>query len=481
MSGGIAELFETHDGLGLGALVRGGEVTASELFEEAVRRTEATNPTLNFLSHAAFEEGRRMAADPNLPDGPFKGVPWLVKELATMWEGLPLTNACSYFKDMVAPLDQETVKRTKQAGFVLLGKSNAPELGWALTTEPALYGPTRSPWNPEHTAGGSSGGSAAAVAARVLPIAEASDGGGSIRAPASICGTVGLKISRGRSTLAPVIADFWYGGAVFFCLSRTVRDTAAYLDAAGGSLPGDPYHKPKPERPFLEEASTDPGTLKIAMVDTAPEGCTPLDNEVKTAVANAAKQLASLGHTVEPEAIPYDFWQLFNIYTRITAVQTAGWLLGMQELVGRPLTQSDVAPLYWTMIQTGKSISGVEHSNDVEQLRLACREVVTRMSAYDVWLMPVVPMTPRKLGYYDMSLDADTYNATVMGPDCTYTAPFNATGQPGISLPLHWTADGLPVGVQFVGMEGDEATLLRLAGQLEQAMPWKDRVPPIHA
>jgi len=481
MTGGISELYGSLDGLGLAELVKKGDVTPSEIMEEAIRRAEAVNGELNFLTYRAYEEGRRMAADPALPDGPFKGVPWLVKEIATSWKGLQTTNACPYFKDVVADGDAEVVTRTKKAGFTLLGKSNSPEAGWALSAEPKMYGATLNPWNTAHTPGGSSGGSAAAVAARVLPLAEASDGGGSIRVPAANSGLVGLKPARGRITMAPYQADFFYGGVTFLCVSRSVRDTAAYLDVIGGPLPGDAYYADMPATPYLDEVSKDPGKLKVAMVTVSPDGCTPIDAEVKAGVENAARLLESLGHEVTPEAVPYDFWQVYNTYTRIAAVGTAIWFLGSEGLVGRPATREDMEPLYWTTILKGKGISGVEHAGDIENLRLMCRDIVGRMAAYDVWLMPTAPMVPRKIGYYDMSLDVDAYNETIMGPDCAFTAPFNAAGLPAISLPLHWTKSGLPVGIQFVGRDLAEGTLLRLAGQLEQAQPWKDRLPPLNA
>jgi amidase len=342
-----------------------------------------------------------------------------------------------------------------------------------------LYGVTKNPWDTSRTPGGSSGGAAAAVAARVLPIAEASDGGGSIRVPASHSGLVGLKPGRGRISMAPAVADFWYGGALFFCLTRSVRDSAAYLDAVNGSLPGEPYYAPKPATPFLEEVSTSPGKLKIAMVTESPEGCTPMDSEVAAAVQATGKLLEELGHTVDAQPIPYDFWAINDRYTRITALQTAAWIDAMGAFVGRPPEEEELAPLYWSMIEIGRAISGIEHSNDVEAMRMMGRDMVGKMAAYDVWLMPAIPVPARKHGWYDMSLDADTYNKTRMGPDCVFSAPINASGQPAISLPLHMSAGGLPIGVQFVGRELDEATLLRLAGQLEKAVPWKDRKPAI--
>jgi len=469
--------YGDYDGRGLAELVRNKEISPGEIMEEAIRRAEALNPALNFLTVDAFDEGRRMAADPALPDGPFKGVPWLVKELGTAWQGQPMTNGCPYMKDLVAPFDSHAVTLTKAAGFTLLGKSNAPELGWALACEPRLFGTTRNPWDVSRTPGGSSGGAAAAVAARVLPIAEASDGGGSIRVPASHSGLVGLKPSRGRISMAPAVVDFWYGGAIFFCLSRSVRDTAAYLDAINGSLPGEPYYAPKPATPFLAETRTAPGKLNIALVAESPEGCTALDSEVAEAVQATGILLEELGHTVEAQPIPYDFWPLNDLYTRITSLQTAGWIDAMGGFVGRPPEGDELAPLYWSMIEKGRAISGVAHSNDIEAMRMICRDMVGKMAGYDAWLMPAIPVPAREHGWYDMSLDVESYNKTRMGPDCAFSVPMNASGQPAICLPLHTSAGGLPIGMQFVGRDHDEATLLRLAAQLEKALPWKDRKP----
>jgi amidase len=229
--------------------------------------------------------------------------------------------------------------------------------------------------------------------------------------------------------------------------------------------------------PFLDEAGTPPGKLKIALVATSPEGCTPLDGEVAEAVQATAKLLQELGHNVEAEAIPYDFWPLMEIYMRISAVQTAGWIDYMGTEVGRAPEGDELEPLYWSMVEKGRAISGVEHSDDIETMRMICRDMVGKMAAYDAWLMPSIPVPAREHGWYDMSLDVETYNKTRMLPDCAFAAPMNAAGQPAISLPLHSTKGGLPIGMQFVGGERDEAVLLRLAGQLEEALPWKGRKP----
>ena len=471
--------YGEYDALGLAELVKSKQVTAREVIDEAIRRAEAVNPELNFLNHKAYDLAREAADDPKLPDGPLKGVPWLVKDLATAWTGQPVTNCCPYLKDVVAPSDSETLRRMKAAGMIPFAKTTSPEQGWAISTESSMFGITRSPWNTERTPGGSSGGSAAAVVTRVLPMAEASDGGGSIRVPAANCGLVGLKPARGRISLAPAVADFWYGGATFLCVSRTVRDTAVLLDVTGGHLPGEPYQIPQPARPYLEEAGADPGKLRIAMVTDTPDHGTPVDPQVKQAVSDAGTLMESLGHTVDPQPVPYDFWPLYKAYTEIIAVQTAAFFAGMAAVVGREATQDDMAPFYWTMIEKGRSFSGVDHSNQVETMRQMCRGFLGEMAAFDAWLMPTVPMLPRGHGYYDMSLDVDAYDGTLMGPDCCFTAPFNASGSPAISVPMSMSDDGLPIGVQFVGRDCDEATLIRIAAQIETARPWIDRKPGI--
>ena len=467
------------DALGLGALIAAGEVSAVEVIEEAITRAEALQPTLNFLAHSAFEQARERAADPARQRGPFSGVPWLVKELASSWAGLPFTNTLPLLKSQVASEDSELIRRLKAAGVIALGKSTSPEQGWALSTESSLHGVTRNPWDPERTPGGSSGGSAAAVAARVVPFADASDGGGSIRVPAANCGLVGLKPARGRISFAPMAVDFWYGGATLHCVSRSVRDSAALLDVTAGTLPGEPYRLPAPADSFLSAVSRPTGPLKIAMVTDAPDHGTPVDPEVRAGVESAGRQLEALGHHVELRAVPYDFWPLYKTYTAIIAVQTAAFFEGVYAGLGRPPAAGDMAELYRSMIEKGRAIAGTRHANDVESMRAMCRELACTMDSYDVWLMPTVPMLPRAHGYYDMNLDVEHYDDTRMGPDCCFTAPFNASGHPAISLPLAWSASGLPVGIQFVGRDGDESTLLSLAGELEQASPWAARRPPL--
>ncbi len=473
--------YDQYDGVGLAELVRSGQLSPREVLDEAITRAEAVNPALNFLAHRAYDVARAAADDPKLPRGPLMGVPWLVKELASMWGGQPFTNSSPYLKDVIAPADALLMERMKAAGMIPFAKSTSPEQGWALNTESSLHGVTRSPWHLERTPGGSSGGSAAAVAARVLPMADASDGGGSIRVPAANCGLFGLKPARGRISLAPALVDFWYGGATIHCVSLSVRDSAALLDVTAGALAGEPYGLPRPARPFIEEVGADAGRLRIALVTETPSHGTALDSEIKQAVEEAGRLMESLGHTVEPQALPYDFWPLYKTYTNIVAVQTAAFFDGMAALVGRSATQDDMAPLYWTMNEKGRRVSGPEHSNHIECMRATCRTLLTRMAPFDLWLMPTVPMLPRAHGYYDMQLDVEAYDEERIGPDCCYTAPFNASGSPAMSVPMAWSREGLPIGVQFVARDADEALLFRIAAQIEAARPWRGRKPPVCA
>jgi len=468
--------YSGYDALGLAELVRKKEVKASELVEEAIRRIETLNPKLNAVIYKTYDIARA-AADGPPPNGPFAGVPFMLKELATMWEGLPTTNSCPYFKDFVAPVDLEIVTRIKKAGFALVGKTNAPEFGWSITTEPAMFGPAHNPWNESVTPGGSSGGAAAAVAARILPLAEASDGAGSIRVPASNNGLIGMKPSRGTSTFAPIWADYWHGGAQFLCVSRTVRDTAAYLDVVYGTLPGDPYKAPERTRPFLDEARTNPDRLRIGFTVTPPDG-NPIHPEAVAAVQATAKLLAGLGHEVTEHNMSFDADAAWRTYTRMTAVATASAFEGMAPFIGHKVTEAEVSPTLWSIIQRGWEISGPAHATDVDGLRMISREVATDIAPFDVFLTPTLTQPPRPLGYWDMNEpDHDVYNAK--WTDAVFMFPFNISGQPAMSVPMHWSADGLPMGVQIVGRNNDEATLIRLAAQLEQAQPWINRKPPI--
>jgi amidase len=475
VTGSLLATYANADALELGGMVNRGDVSPEELVDCAITQIERLNPALNAVIHKLYDMGRASSKTVDRT-APFAGVPYLLKELASSWVGAPLTNSSRLLKDFVATFDTEGVRRTKAAGFVLVGKSNAPENGWSISTEPKLYGATKNPWKAGVTAGGSSGGTASAVASRMVPIGEASDGAGSIRVPASCCGVVGLKPSRGRSTLKP-FGDYWYGGAYFLCNSRSVRDTAAYLDALAGNVPGDVYTPPKPDRSWLDLSSHAPKKLRVGYTTTPPNG-TAIDVEVKAAVLATVKALEGLGHTVEEHDMALDGEAAWKTYTRMCTVESAGGYDFLASLVGKPLTRDEVEPLTWAIIERGRSLKATEHAADVEQLRLLSRAVNADLDPFDIYVTPTLTQLPRPMGYYDMSMtDLDAYNA--LWTDAAFMFPFNFSGQPAISLPLAMSKSGIPIGVQLVGRYGDEATVLAASTQLEQAIPWKNRRPPV--
>ncbi len=460
-------------------LVRKGEATAAELVEAAIARIEASNPEINAVIHPLFEEGLE-AARGELPDGPFKGVPFLLKDLGAAFAGQPMHLGMNYLKerDFRAPVDTYLAQRFRAAGLVTIGKTNCPELGILPTTEPRAYGPTRNPWDTTRTAGGSSGGSAAAVAAGMVPMAHANDGGGSIRIPASNCGLVGLKPTRQRTSEGPLAGDFMSGLTAELCVSRSVRDTAALLEAVHGPAPGDPYVAPPPSRPYTKEVGADPGKLRIGLwTETILD--VDADPEVVAAAEGAAKTLEGLGHAIDRP----DLGMLAGI--PIIDAFLVRWAAGQAQAIdqlglvgGRPIEREDVEPLTWALTEIGRGRSAGEYLTAVGQHQAMSRMfAAVHESGFDLLLTPTVGEPPPPLGSFDDSGPdpmAAFERAFIAG---CFTAAFNATGQPAISLPLHWTADGLPVGVQLVAPLGREDLLLRVASQLEQASPWADRIP----
>ena len=476
--GALIQDFERYDALGLADLVRRREVKPIELVETVIDRIERVNPALNCVNIKTYDLARSLAQGP-LPDGPFKGLPWLLKDVAIFYGGILMTAGCRFLKDFVAPGDSEVVARIKKAGMILVGKTPTPEWGLTTSTESILWGVTRNPWNLERVAGGSSGGAAAAVAARVVPMADGSDGGGSIRIPASNCGVVGLKPCRGRVPVGPFIGDFWYGGAIFNCLSRTVRDTAAYLDAVAGPMPGDPYQPAPPVRSFLEEVTRPAGRLKIGFSHKGfPD--IPVSIDCAKAVEDAARLCIDLGHEVVEMDFTFDVQSFWGTFTNTAAVGVAMAMDTLEMLIGRAVTENDVEKMTWDGLQAVRAVSGVKHALDIEAFRLLGRQIAGICQPFDVVITPTQPNPPLKLGAYSQSKSMEEITPALLA-SIVYTAPFNVSGQPAISLPLHWTDDGLPVGVQFAGGYAQEATLLRLAAQIEQARPWIDRKPPVSA
>ncbi len=471
--------YATYDGLGLAELVRKRALTPAELVEEAIARIERHNPKLNAVIYPMYDQARAAAAPrPDGSAGAFHGVPFLLKDILGNYAGVPTTLGCRFMTGVAATHDDTLVARFKAAGLIVLGKTNVPECGILPTTEPLLYGPSRNPWNLEHSTGGSSGGSAAAVAAGIVPLAHANDGGGSIRIPAACCGLVGLKPTRARNPMGPVIGDFAGGLAVEHVVSRTVRDCAAALDCTHGPEPGDPYYAPPVERPFLEEVRTPPSRLRIAFTTKSPSG-TPLHPECVAAVEHTAKLLEDLGHTVEEATPSIDIGMLTSAFLAVFTSAHAAVIEGFGMSHGRVPSEKDFEGLTWGLYQQGKQITATQYHISVAMLQMASRRIARFHQTYDVWLTTTLGTPPIKNGTIDIN-ERDPMKA--MAPILDYV-PFtpiqNATGQPAISLPLHWTRDGLPVGVMFTGRFGDEATLFRLAAQLEQARPWRERKPPI--
>jgi len=475
--------YARYDGLGLAALVAKGEVTPAELVEEAIARIEKHNPALNAVIYKIYDRARETAARQGTTGaderrGAFLGVPFLLKDIMGNYAGVPTTAACKFMAGIPATHDDTLVTRYKAAGLVVLGKTNAPECGILPTTEPTLYGPCRNPWNLAYSTGGSSGGSAAAVAAGIVPLAHANDGGGSIRIPASCCGLVGLKPTRARTPMGPDVGEFAAGLVIDHVVSRTVRDSAAALDATHGPSPGDPYHAPAVARPFLDEIGTPPGRLRIAFTTTMLGG-QRMHPECVAAVEATAKLLEELGHTVEEAAPDVDMGTTGVAFITVYTVGHSALIDGFGLLNNRVPREADFEGLTWGMYQQGKQIPAPQYQISIWLLQMAARKIAQFHEQYDAWVTPTLGKPPVKNGVIDRQ-ERDPIKGLGQLLDYSSLTPIqNATGQPAISLPLHWTADGLPVGVMFTGRFGDEATLFRLAAQLEQARPWRSRTPPV--
>jgi amidase len=468
--------YRRHDATALGRLIAKGEVSAEEVLEAAIARAEAVNPAINAIVHKQYAQARRAAAR-GPADGRLKGVPFLIKDLGFFETGEPATFGSRLFADFVADHDSAYVRRCKAAGLLFMGRSSTPEFGLNPNTEPRLYGSCRNPWNLEHSAGGSSGGAAAAVAAGILPMAHATDGGGSIRIPAAQCGLFGLKPTRGRISMAPDAGEGWGGLSAGHVLSRSVRDSALMLDVTAGPEPGDPYAAPTPERPFVEAIARPPAQLRIALLRGDHRGGR-LHPECRAAVDSAARLCQGLGHVVEEVDPGLDLVQLRPMNAIITAANTARAVASRWKALGREPNAADVETATWAVYNRGLKVTGVAYVEAIAAAHAMGRRLARFLGSYDVILSATVPAPPPKLGYFDMSGDVETFTARVT-EYLSITPLHNATGTPAMSVPLHWTADGLPVGVHFAGRYGEEATLLRLAAQLEVAQPWFDRLPPL--
>ncbi len=455
-------------------LVRRGQVHPGELVDAAIARIERLNPHLNAVITPLFEQARVQAASPMLPDGPFRGVPLLLKDFLCQTAGDPYYEGMRFLRDLNwrSEADTHLATRFRAAGLIFLGKTNLPELAALATTESAAFGATRNPWDLGRSPGGSSGGSAAAVAAGMVPIAHANDGFGSIRIPASCCGLVGLKPSRGRTSIGPARSPGLLGHVVEHVLTRSVRDAAAVLDAVAGSMPGDLFVAPPPARPYLAEVGVDPGRLRVGLLLHDPFLEKPINSECLAAVRETGRLLEDLGHAVEeafPPALtgPTGLGEALGI---IAASGAAAHLDGWVARTGRPIGPDDVEPHVWRRAEQGRSYTGVQVHAAMQRLTGgAMRAPEWWSGGFDLLVTPTMQQPPPRIGTAPPEKQAEIFGL--------FTMPFSVSGQPAVSLPLHWSHEGLPIGVQLVADYGREDVLIRVAAQLEAARPWAAHRP----
>ncbi len=462
-------------------LVRNGDASAAELVDAAIGRIEKLNGELNAVIHPLYERARA-AVQSGLPDGPFAGVPIVIKDLDGTLAGAPYHAGNKALKDArhVATTTSYLFEKLERAGFVIVGKTNTPEFGLMPTAEPQAYGATRNPWNLAHSSGGSSGGSAAAVASGMVPVGHAGDGGGSIRIPASMCGLFGLKPARGRVSLGPAERDAWAGLVMRHVVTRSVRDSAAVLDVLQGYMRGDWYSAPPPARPYVEEVGTQPGKLRIGMRTSAPLGLASVDPECIAAVDDTARLLESLGHSVVEEAPDaLDDGALLETFGTVMLASLRADMTDVEIAIGHPVTPDDMEPSTWASFEAGAAIDAGSYVRTLTRMQAWARRTIAWWfdGGFDLVLTPTCAEPPPVLG--DLT-DPETGGSRLL-PFVLFTAPFNVTGQPAMSVPLGTSASGLPLGVQLVGAPYREDLLLRVAAQLEQARPWADRRPPVHA
>jgi amidase/6-aminohexanoate-cyclic-dimer hydrolase len=469
--------YGSYDGLGLAELVRNKQVSAAELLDEAIARTTKVDPQINAVVVKHYDYAQRQI-DQGLPQGPFTGVPFLLKDLDLL-QGTRTTFGASILKDDVADHTGTLAQRFLNSGVTIFGKSASPEFGLMPTTESRLHGPTRNPWNLAHSSGGSSGGAAAAVAARVLPVAHASDGGGSIRIPASASGVFGLKPSRARNPLGPDRGEGWGGFSCGHVVSISVRDCAAMLDAVHGAEPSSPYVAPPPERPFLEEVGRDPGRLRIAFTDKSPYG-DAIDPEIAAATREIAAQLSRLGHHVEERA-PRLAADPAAVMATIVAANTALSVRLMEQRFGRAMTDRDFEILTLASAHNAEKATATDYVAAQLGAFQISRALADFFETCDVFLCPTLCSPPLRIGELDTMAQDLSHIAPILRRYMPATAMFNMSGQPAMSVPLAWNAAGLPLGMMFSARLGEEATLLRLAAQLEQERPWKGKLPPVCA
>lgn len=471
--------FHEYDAIGLAELIRTKQITSLELVDEVIDRIERVNMTLNGVTIKMYDHARELAKG-DVGIGPLAGVPFLLKDFLAEYAGIEYSASSRFVDGFVPDKDTELVKRFKKAGFITVAKTNLPEFAIGATTEPEFRGATRNPWDTTRVPGGSSGGAGAMVAAGVVPVAHGNDAGGSIRIPAAACGTVGLKPTRGRNPLGPYYGELFSGFVAEHVLTRTVRDTAAVLDATAGSDVGDWYPAPPQTRPYLGEVGIPPGKLRIAFSTESPTG-TEIHPDCAEAVQGTAKLCENLGHEIVEAAPNYDAYGLWLDWTTMMSAGVAWAVHGWEERLGRKAAEGEIEPFIMALVEKGDSIGAPAYLGHLEQLQLRAREIGKFFLDHDVWLTPTLGEPPLPLGVlkYDSGDPFELRRRQATFSPFTYIA--NVTGQPGISLPLAWNDDNLPIGIHFMGRYGDEATLLRLSAQLEEARPWAHRRPPVSA
>jgi amidase/6-aminohexanoate-cyclic-dimer hydrolase len=467
--------YGNFDAVGLAELVRNKQVRPEELLDEAIARTAKVDPEINAVVVKHYDYAERQI-ERGLPDGPFTGVPFLLKDLELL-EGTRTTSGASVYKDNVADHTGTLALRFLKTGVTIFGKSSSPEFGLMPTTEPRLFGPTRNPWNLAHSSGGSSGGAAAAVAARIVPVAHASDGGGSIRIPASASGVFGLKPTRARNPIGPDRGEGWAGFSCGHVVSMSVRDSAAILDAIHGAEPSSPYVAPPPKRPFAEEVGRDPGRLRIAFTDKSPYGET-IDPEIAAATREVAALLAGLGHDVEERA-PQLAADPAAVMSTIIGANTALNVRLAEHRFGRAMTHEDFEVLTLATAHNGQKATAADYVAAQQSAFQISRGLAAFFQTCDVFLCPTLCSPPLRIGELDTMSQDLSQIAPTLRRYMPATSMFNMSGQPSMSVPLAWNAAGLPLGMMFSARFGDEAGLFRLAAQLEQVRPWKHKLPPV--
>jgi amidase len=474
--------YASYDGLGLAELVSSRQVSPRELADTALLAIDRLNGEVNAVIAKVPEETERTLRE-GPPNGAFHGVPFLIKDIGVHYANVPSECGSRLFEGLTLPYDDELAIRFKNSGVVAVGRSNLPEFGASVSTESVRHGPTRNPWNTAHIAGGSSGGAAAAVASGMVPVAHANDGGGSIRAPASCCGVFGLKPSRGRQPSGPDQDEAILGLGCQLIVSRSVRDSAAMLDATAGPDVGARIMLPAPAVSFLEASRRDPGRLRIAFSVTSPAGAPAVHPECSRAVLDAAKLCESLGHDVFESAPDVTHEESCAVFRDLAAPVMAMAVRMVCQMTGREVSLRTFEATSRAMLEHGSRMSAVDLVAATGLANTVSRKLGRFFTTCDIWMTPALTSPPIKLGILNANeegVSADTWIRRLMDL-AAFCAMFNASGQPAMSVPLHWTPDGLPVGIQFAGRLADEATLFALAGQLERARPWVSRVPPVSA